>query len=127
MGNVKRRRASMSCGDKSCGHEMHSHGHAHGHASCSCCCHQQCQCDCHKQQHKYADELLRLADEAWMEVVKEKIKEEIRQNSGEHLKQLAQLVAASNQKRWSEKLSEKKNHDDFEGQLKNLIYRQSKS
>ena len=91
-----------------------------GSKKCNCCCGcKDCQCSCH--QTKYADQLLHLADEAWMEVVKEKIKEEIRQHNSENINQLAKLVAASNNARWKDKLQAKKDQEDFETQLRNAL------
>lgn len=109
---------SHECHHGSCSHEGH---HFHEHGCCSCSANHQCGCNCHRHHHKYSDELLDLADEAWMEVVKEKIKEEIRQHSGEHISKLAKLVAESNHSRWNHILSEKKNHEDFEKNLRNLV------
>lgn len=56
-----------------------------------------------------------------MEVLKEKVKEEIRTNSGEQLTQLAKLVSSANHARWKEKMQSKKELEDFEGQLKNVM------
>jgi hypothetical protein len=109
---------SNECTDKDCSQHFHSHSKEH----CTCCCHQGCACSCHKKQ-KYTDQLFKLADEAWMEVLKEKIKDEIRQKAGDHLSQLAQLTANSNQKRWKDELDEKKNLEEFDASLKNLMYR----
>lgn len=76
----------------------------------------------HSQHHgKYADELLALADQAWMEVLKEKIKEEIRQYSNDHLTQTAKLVAEANHLRWKEKLQSKKDLGEYEDRLRNLV------
>lgn len=95
----------------------------HGCGACGCGSH--CNCPCHQDHHhgKYSDQLLALADEAWMEVLKEKIKEEIRQLSGDHLTQTAKLVAESNHARWKEKMQEKKDVHDFEDRLRELLYR----
>jgi len=80
---------------------------------------QKCDSGCH--QGKYTDQLLHLADEAWMEVLKDKIKDEIRQNNGDHINQLAKLVSSANHARWKDKMQSKKDCDDFECQLKNLL------
>ena len=103
------------CHSGSCSHgKEHSHDH-------------ECHCECHKE-HKgsYAEQLLKLADEAWMEVIKEKIKEEIRQHNGEHIDQLAKLVSEMNHKRWTDKIGEMRVEHDFELRLKDLIYYQHK-
>jgi hypothetical protein len=109
---------SHSCNGKSC-----SEGH-HGHSAsdCGCCCHKQCGCPCHHKQ-KYADQLIEIADEAWMEVLKEKIKDEIRKKSGDHLTQMAQLVNESNHKRWVDKIDERKNAENFDDRLRDLLFK----
>jgi len=108
-------------------HECHdscSHGHSHE-QSCgeNCCACHNCQCACHNhQQEKYSHELLELADEAWMEVLKEKIKDHIRQISGDRLTKMAELVSTSNHARWKEKMQEKKDIQDFEERLHELLF-----
>lgn len=103
-GSSNASKCGCGCGSKGCN---------------SCCGCKHCQCSCH--QGKYADQLLHLADEAWMEVVKEKIKEEIRQHSGESIDQLAKLVATANHARWKDKMQAKKDQEDFETQLRNAL------
>jgi hypothetical protein len=66
--------------------------------------------------------MLHLADEAWLEVLKEKIKGEIIKNSGAHLDKLAKLLADSNKTRWKEKIEEEKSEEEFEHQLKHFFY-----
>lgn len=102
------------------------HGPVMGHEEGSCCSCHTCKCPCHGHQGKYADELLKLADEAWMEVLKEKIKDEIRQHSGDHLTETAKLVAQANHVRWKEKLQSRKDLQDFEDRLRNLIFKGNK-
>lgn len=89
-----------------------------GKCGCQCCCcsGKSCGCGCH--QGKYADQLLKLADDAWMEVLKEKIKEEIRLNGGEQIAQLAKLVSSANHARWKDKMQTKRDHEEFENNLK---------
>ena len=98
-------------------HHCHDHGHDHGHehghehhhcgAGDSCSCHHHGECGCHHHE-KYSELLIQLADDAWMEVLKEKIKDEIRRISGEHLSETAKLVAAANHARWHDKMEQKK-------------------
>jgi hypothetical protein len=106
---------------KACGHL--SHDHEHHSPTCNACGHSQtCPCECHKSK-KYSDELLRLADLAWMEAVKDGIKEEILRYSGQHIKALAKLVSESNHKRWQAKLEEKKDVEEFEDELRDLMHK----
>lgn len=105
--------------DSCCGHEKNS---CHEQ---SCCCQKNCSCPCHSHEDdckkNHADKLLCLADQAWMEVLKDKIKQEILKNSGEHLDGLAKLVASYNSKRWRDKIEAKKGCCDFDEQLRNLM------
>jgi hypothetical protein len=57
-----------------------------------------------------------------MEALKDKIKEQILKQSGEHLTQLATLVAQANHARWTDKIDEKKAVDGFEERLWELLY-----
>lgn len=101
-------------------------GHDHCHHEGSCSIHQgqvePCGCCCHHKdgshscgdEHKnFSQELLQLADDAWMEVLKEKIKEEILSSSGKHLGKLAKLVSEANNTRWKNKLAQSKTCEDF--------------
>lgn len=108
------------CSQGSCCSQDHHQSVKSG-CGCGCGCHN-CNCCGQQQQHgKYADELLHLADEAWMCLLKEKIKEEIRLNAGEQLTQLAKLVSQANHARWKDKMQGKKDYEDFECQLKSIL------
>lgn len=76
----------------------------HGNQGHCCAC---SHCHDHSSQHEhchFSDQLLEMADDAWMEVLKEKIKEQVRQKSGAHLDKLAKIVAEANNDRWQRKL-----------------------
>ena len=81
----------------SSGH-CHSHSHSHHH---------------HDKQASFAHQLLEIADEAWMEVLAEKIKAQVEQSNGSQLDQLAKLVGESNKERWKHKLALLKLDEDF--------------
>ena len=100
----------------------HEHDHCHDHQD-SCCSHDHHQHSCcHEHHHEdFAHQLLQLADEAWMEVLKEKIKEEVRQHNGPHLDALAKLVAETNNNRWKNKLGIQNTVEDFKGRLGDLF------
>lgn len=104
------------------GHECkHGSCEAHHHHDESCHHHEEaCDCCCH-HHHKYSEELLNLADEAWMEVLKEKIKEQIKSTSAQHLDQLAKLVTETNHERWKYKMEERGNGESFEERLRALL------
>jgi hypothetical protein len=56
-----------------------------------------------------------------MELLKEKIKEEILRQGDKQLSQLAKLVATANHARWRDKMQGKKDYEDFECQLKSAM------
>jgi len=64
------------------------------------------------------EKLLCLADEAWKEVLKEKIKQEIEKASGPKLTELAKLVTEANHKRWSHLIEGKQKCDEYKQQVK---------
>lgn len=90
--------------------------------TCGCSC-SQCQSQgevCGEHGHSHAKKFLELADQAWMEVLKEKIKEHIKANS-KHIDELARLVAEANQERWKKKIEAKSCCCCFEDKLKNFF------
>jgi len=84
-------------------HHCCNHDHHH-----SCCNHHSHEQECHETSHHehgdFPHQLLEMADEAWMEVLKEKIKEQIKATSGAKLDKLAKIVAEANNDRWEQKL-----------------------
>lgn len=107
------------CHDSCCS-KADSCGSSKSKCGCGCSC-SSCSTCCGSQQGKFADELLKIADQAWMEVLKEKIKDEIRQLSNDHLSQMAKLVAEANHVRWKEKMKARKDIHDYEDQLRGLF------
>lgn len=108
------------------GHSCHDHSHSsHGNGSCCCCGshHDSCGNGSHHEECDWAESFLELADEAWMEVLKEKIKDHIRTSSDKKLTELAAIVAEANCERWKKKMEkesccatyEKKLHDCLGG------------
>ena len=100
-------------------------------ASGSCGCgSKSCSCGCHKSDANsscgsqnscdYATKFLELADQAWMEVLKEKIKDQIRLN-GRHLDDLAQIISEANHARWHRKMEGKKCSSGYEEKLRNFF------
>lgn len=72
------------------------------------------------------EKLLCLADEAWKEVVKDKIKQEIEKTAGAKLDALAKLVAEGNHKKWSYLIEGKQQCDQFKDQVKEALLSLSK-
>lgn len=58
-----------------------------------------------------------MADEAWMEVLKEKIKAQVIALNGKNLDELAKVVAETNNARWKAKMSKQKRIEDFDAKI----------
>lgn len=132
-----------SCCGCQCHHQSPSQGQnacqgGHGHCGCSChsskSCHQGAPCSCKvcqenkgscssKQEESChrACQLLALADEAWLEVLKEKLKERIRAHD-QRIDQLADVIAETNRQRWHNKMSEDQVRYDYANKIKEFIY-----
>ncbi len=67
------------------------------------------------------ERLLKLADDAWFEVLKEKIKEEINANCDGKMAEIAKLVASSNQAKWGNMIQGKVQCEEYKQSLKNLM------
>jgi hypothetical protein len=79
-------------------------------------CSTQAQCSTPQVQEECCDmpeKLLALADAAWAELVKEKIKKEIEASCGEKLNKLAKLVAETNKAKWSAKIAAKQGCNEY--------------
>lgn len=108
-----------------CQSKHSGHGSGSCHPSCNCSCHSSCQCNsckcgCHSHSschEDFAHELLEMADEAWMEILKDKIKAKIEVTSGAHLDKLADLVASSNRERWVNKMKKKQACETYEDKV----------
>ncbi len=108
----------MSHHHKHCNHGHHDECCSHEHDSC---CHEETEHHHHHDEgHEHCDfakKLLELADEAWMEVLRDKIKANIVASSGANLDRLAKLVSESNGHRWKSKLANKKSCDDYQQKI----------
>lgn len=108
----------------SCSDSKYGCGCGCGCSNCNCsesCCDQED--DCHKKSHK----LLEIADVAWVELLKEKIKEQIK-TLDPKIDELAKVVAEANHKRWKHKMQKEKcceEHDqcceEFDQKLCNIF------
>ncbi|MBS4168536.1 hypothetical protein [Parachlamydia sp. AcF125] len=88
------------CGSCGCG-DNHHHHHHHPHGEHECCEHHH-----HAVVEKdFAHQLLEMADEAWMEILKDKIKEQILSTDGSNLEELAKMVSQTNHDRWKHKIA----------------------
>lgn len=83
-------------------------------------CHSGNECrDGHGDEH--CRFFLELADCAWAEVLKEKIKDHIKKNDSEYLDRLAELVAGANKKRWKNKMAKKNDCHEFSQSICDLF------
>jgi hypothetical protein len=69
----------------------------------------------------FHEKLLALADDAWMELLKDKIKAEIEKSSGQHMDNIAKLVADANCARWGNMIQAKVKCNEFKESLKALM------
>jgi hypothetical protein len=111
------------CHDSSC--QSHSHESAKssgcgcGCPSCSCARHES---SCHEESEccDYAAHFLALADDAWMEVLKDKIKAYILTND-KKIDGLAKIIAEANKEKWHNKKQQHQADIDFEKQLESSM------
>jgi hypothetical protein len=108
--------------------------HHHKHQECDCPCHEHehscCQDDscsiAHHDHHdhgSFSTQLFELADEAWMELLREKIKKQIEASSGPHLDNLAKIVSDANHARWQSKTVGYRNNEDFHEKLRGFFHK----
>lgn len=105
---------------------MTEHSCSEMHGSCSCGC---SKCGCGSKHHscqesegcQCVEKFFEIADEAWREVLKEKIKNKILSKKGEHLEQLAEIIAVANGERWKNKISIKIKGAEFKDKIKELF------
>jgi len=98
------------CSENSChthgGGYHHHHGQCHSHGPAE----KEEKCD-------MPEKMLALADEAWREAVKCKMKAEIEASCGEQLTQLAKMVVEANKAKWGAKIAQKAKCHEFEENL----------
>ncbi len=89
-----------------------------------CCRHEEEEEDfCHDDEGSCSKEeyFLEIADCAWTEVLKDKIKEHILQNQGDRLTELAKIVSEANGKRWKGEMEGKQAMMEFAEQIHNFF------
>lgn len=109
--------------------QCNMHGHHSEHCSCGCGCGCDCGCGCGSHHHHHnstencncTENFLEIADEAWREVLKEKIKSKILTHKGEHMEKLAEMIAKANAEKWKNIISAKTNKNNFKDQLKEFL------
>lgn len=88
-----------------------------------CCSHEQEELDHDNDLYDDKTEwLLEVADLAWAEVLKEKIKEHILANQNEHMTELAKIVSEGNHELWKYNMANQQADDDFKEKLCNFYH-----
>lgn len=101
------------CNSCSCSHE------------CGCGCQEgNCHDSCEEKGCDAAHQFLELADEAWMEVLKEKIKDHIRANA-KNMDELAKIISEANCDKWKAKMEKKQRCSCYEGKLQEYFHMSS--
>jgi hypothetical protein len=93
---------------------------------CCCPCHQQHE-HCHDEEDGHEDLehfLLEVADAAWMEVLKDKIKEHILSTQKDRMSELAKIVSEGNSHRWKNKMEKKQGCKELQEKLCNFFGQQ---
>ena len=116
----------MSCNDQSSKDQSskccssHSHQNSEG---CGCSCHS-CNCCSNKGSHdeccEHTKKLLCIADQAWMEALKEKIKQNILA-SDHQLDELAKIIGETNRDIWQQKIARGKAEEQYKMRLKEVM------
>jgi hypothetical protein len=109
----------------------HHHDESCSHGSCSCCSHHDQSCghshhDDHHEHPEFAKQLIDLADEAWMCLLKEKIRKQVESSAGAQLDELAKIVAESNHNRWRLKLEGDNACKEFKQQVADFFSKKKK-
>jgi hypothetical protein len=82
------------------------------------CCPSKQEGKCHEEKHdEMMGWLLEIADEAWTEVLKDKIKEHIVATQNDRMKELAKIVSEGNSHRWKLKGEKKQAISSFKEKL----------
>lgn len=112
-------------------HHHHCHSHDHHHNCCcehehhhrhNCCCeHEHCCNGHHHQYDDFSSQLLEIADEAWLELMMEKIKKVIEKTNGSQMDQLAKVVAKTNKKCWESKVCTNECKEDYRKTIKDFL------
>lgn len=95
------------CSEQECGKNQ----------SCGC---SSCKSSCGEGSGGFAHKFLELADQAWKEVLKEKIKKHIEVES-KNLDELAKLISDANHERWKKKMESSHCCGCFEEKLENFF------
>src|ERR1700722_5343674 len=94
-----------------------------------CCSNEKCGSSCYsnhdescgeedeEEHEEFTHHLIEAADCAWMEVLKDKIKEHILATQGDRMAELAKIVSEANNQRWKHKMEKKQGCMSFREKL----------
>jgi hypothetical protein len=90
---------------------------------CCCPCHakQEEGCSGEEKHEEWIKYFLEAADCAWMEVLKDKMKEYILSTQDDRMTELAKIVADGNSQRWKHKMEKKQGCMDFKEKLRRFF------
>lgn len=101
------------------------------------CSNQKCCCSCHAEEkhtcpvtgehEEMPNWFFEVADEAWSEVLKDKIKEHILATQNARMTKLAKIVSEGNDQRWKNKMEKKQSCHDFHEQIASFFAQSKKS
>lgn len=103
-------------------HNCNEYNYEHQHEG------RQCGCGCNRHPHHHSEgscncseKFLEIADEAWKEVLKEKIKDKILAHKKEHIEKLAEIIAIANGEKWKHLILAKTKEHEFKDKLKEFM------
>ena len=105
--------------------DIHGRNHHHGSQNHCCCCEAEAGGHHHHKHEDFSRELIDLADEAWMDVLYDKIKEQVLATSGSQLEKLAKIVTEANKDRWKNKLGANKANHELKEKVSEFFNRDS--
>jgi hypothetical protein len=82
---------------------------------------QGCCSSCEEDQMDKMDFLYELADEAWSELMKEKVKKALEKIQGEHMNKTAQVIAEARLAYWGNKMRSQGEEASWEDKIKECV------
>jgi len=90
-----------------------------------CTTEKNCTCGCDTksagEECNMPEKLIGLADQAWEELLKEKIKAEIQKSCGDKMDEIAKLVAEANHAKWGHMIKGKVKCEEYKQSVKQLL------
>ena len=102
----------MGCEEQGCGCEE-----SKGSCQSGCGCEGSCSCE----SKSMAGMIMNLANEAWMELMKEKMKHAYEKATGDKMNKIAQVGIEACIAYWGNQMKDKSSYDEFEEKLKKAM------